>query len=236
MVDAESGSGRARLPDHVDEVSDAGGSAMSEANAPEVDNELLAQIADVLLTLSEVSSGIYRRLQTELPVEHPVGALCHGVNEMIDSLEREKKLNERYQRELEEKLETIERQRLSIRELSTPIIEIWDGVLCLPIVGVMDTTRSAEMTDALLKAVVERSARCAIIDITGIDVMDTSTADHFLRMARAVKLLGADCILTGINPHIARTVVQMGVTLSGIATHRSMRSALQHYIAKSNGR
>ncbi len=196
------------------------------------DGEVLDQIADVLLTLSEVSVGIYKRLNTDLPVEHPVGALYQGVNEMIEALEREKKINETYQRELEEKLQTIERQRLSIRELSTPIIELWDGILCLPIVGVMDTTRSAEMTDALLKAVVERGARCSIIDITGIDVMDTSTADHFLRMAKAVQLLGADCILTGINPHIARTVVQMGVSLSGIATHRSLRAALQHYIAK----
>jgi rsbT co-antagonist protein RsbR len=97
----------------------------------------------------------------------------------------------------------------------------------------MDTTRSAEMTDSLLKTVVERSARCAIIDITGIDVMDTGTADHFIRMAKAVQLLGAECVLTGINPHIARTLVQMGVTLTGITTHRSLRTALQRFVTQT---
>jgi rsbT co-antagonist protein RsbR len=202
---------------------------------PEIDGETLDKIADVLITLSEVSTGIYRPLHTDLPVTHPLGALFQGVNEMVEALQREKETNANYQRELEEKLLTIERQRSSIRELSTPIIEIWDRILCLPIVGVMDTTRSGEMTDALLKAVVDRAARCAIVDITGIDIMDTGTADHFVRMAKSVKLLGADCVLTGINPHIARTLVQMDVQLTGITTYRSLRTALQRYIAKLEG-
>jgi rsbT co-antagonist protein RsbR len=202
---------------------------------PEIDGETLDKIADVLITLSEVSTGIYRQLRTDLPVTHPLGALFQGVNEMVEALQREKQTNANYQRELEEKLLTIERQRSSIRELSTPIIEIWDRILCLPIVGVMDTTRSGEMTDALLKAVVDRAARCAIVDITGIDIMDTGTADHFVRMAKSVKLLGADCVLTGINPHIARTLVQMDVQLTGITTYRSLRTALQRYIAKLEG-
>jgi rsbT co-antagonist protein RsbR len=201
--------------------------------AADLEVEILDKIADVLMTLSEVPLGIYRRLETDLPVSHPVGALFQGVNEMIEALQREKQITASYQRELEEKLQTIERQRSSIRELSTPIIEIWDRILCLPIVGVMDTTRSAEMTDALLKAVVDRAARCAIIDITGIDVMDTGTADHFVRMAKSVKLLGSSCVLTGINPHIARTLVQMDVQLDGITTYRSLRSALQAYIGKN---
>lgn len=203
---------------------------MSTEEPAERYNEVLDKIADVLLTLADVSIGVYRRLETDLPASHPVGALFQGVNQMIDALEREKQLNAAYQQELEEKIATIETQRSSIRELSTPIIELWDGVLCLPIVGVMDTTRSTEMTEALLRTVVERQARCAIIDITGIDVMDTGTADHFIRMAKAVQLLGSECVLTGINPHIARTLVQMGVSLTGINTYRSLRTALQRYI------
>jgi rsbT co-antagonist protein RsbR len=206
---------------------------MSEASLPDLEGEILDKIADVLLALSEVSVGIYKRLSTDLPLSHPVGALFQGVNEMIEALQREKQTNASYQRELEEKLQTIERQRSSIRELSTPIIEIWDRILCLPIVGVMDTTRSGEMTDALLKAVVDRAARCAIIDITGIDIMDTGTADHFVRMAKSVKLLGADCVLTGINPHIARTLVQMDVQLTGITSYRSLRTALQRYVSRA---
>jgi rsbT co-antagonist protein RsbR len=108
---------------------------------------------------------------------------------------------------------------------------VWEGILCLPIVGVMDSGRSADMTDALLRAVVATRARCTIIDITGIEVMDTGTADHFMRMARAVALLGAECTLTGINPHIAQTIVLMGVDLSGIRTHRTLRDALKSYVA-----
>jgi rsbT co-antagonist protein RsbR len=151
---------------------------------------------------------------------------------MIRSLEQEKDRSDTYQKELEEKLATIEKQRIAIQELSTPIMEVWDGVLCLPVVGVMDTARSAEMTESLLNAVVDKKTRCCIIDITGIEVMDTGTADHFMRMARAVGMLGARCVLTGINPHIAQTIVHMGVDLSGIDTHRSLREALQLQVAR----
>src|SRR5262249_59554456 len=100
--------------------------------------------------------------------------------------------------------------------LSTPIIELWEGVICLPVVGIMDTVRSAEMTSSLLQAIVEKKTRYAIIDITGIEVMDTRTVDHFMRMAKSIKLRGAECALTGISPHIAQTVVHMGVNLDEI--------------------
>ncbi|MCA9590122.1 MAG: STAS domain-containing protein [Myxococcales bacterium] len=155
---------------------------------------------------------------------------------MIASLGDEQQRATAYRAELEEKLATIELQRAAIRELSTPIIEVWEGVLCLPVVGVLDSSRSAEMTEALLTAIVEKKARCAIIDITGIQVMDTGTADHFLRMARAVRLLGSNCVLTGIHPNIAQTVVHMGVDLSDIVTHRTLRNALQAYVESSYGK
>jgi rsbT co-antagonist protein RsbR len=99
----------------------------------------------------------------------------------------------------------------------------------------MDTMRSVEMTNSLLQTVVEKKTRCIIIDITGIDVMDTRTVDHFMRMARAVRLLGAQCVITGINPHIAQTVVHMGIDLSNIVTHRTLHEALQKYV-ESSGR
>jgi rsbT co-antagonist protein RsbR len=164
-----------------------------------------------------------------------MASLYSGINEMIASLSAEEERSRAYQAQLEEKLATIEKQRAAIRELSTPILEVWDGVLCLPVVGVMDTVRSAEMTTALLEAVVSNKARCTIIDITGIDVMDTRTVDHFMRMARAVRLLGAECVLTGINPHIAQTVVQMGIDLTNIVTHRTLREALQRYVERRAG-
>jgi rsbT co-antagonist protein RsbR len=202
-----------------------------KTDAPEPTEEKVSEvydkIADILMLLADVASGDFsNRLELNLPDTHPLGALSNGINEMIDSLASEQQRSAEYRRELEEKLATIERQQLAIRELSTPIMEVWDGILCLPIVGIMDTGRSADMTDALLRAVVATRARCAIIDITGIEVMDTGTADHFIRMAKAVQLLGAACVLTGMNPQIAQTVVHMGVDMAGVTTHRSLRDAL----------
>ena len=203
----------------------------TESNLAEL---MLERIADVLLVVADVGNGDYSsRLRSDLPEDHALSTLYTGINQMIDSLAKEQQRSAAYQQELEEKLATIEVQRAAIRELSTPIIEVWEGVLCLPVVGVLDTTRSAEMTEALLGAIVEKRADCAIIDITGIQVMDTGTADHFLRMARAVRLLGAECLLTGINPAIAQTIIHMGVDLSGVITHRTMQNALDHYLQRS---
>ena len=207
---------------------------MSERETDEnLAEQMLERIADILLVVADVGGGDYEtRLKSDLPEDHPLSTLYDGINQMIDSLAAEQQRSAAYQQELEEKLATIEDQRAAIRELSTPIIEVWEGVLCLPVVGVLDSTRSAEMTEALLSAIVAKKAECAIIDVTGIQVMDTGTADHFLRMTRAVRLLGADCLLTGINPAIAQTIIHMGVDLSGVVTHRTMRNALQAYVER----
>ena len=203
-----------------------------ESNTGMSDQQILESVADALLTLANVGFGDYNtQLEVADDDESPLASLYRGINEMIQSLRSEQEKSKAYQSELEEKLETIEKQRAAIRELSTPIMEVWDGVLCLPVVGVMDTMRSVEMTNSLLQTVVEKKTRCIIIDITGIDVMDTRTVDHFMRMARAVRLLGAQCVLTGINPHIAQTVVHMGIDLSNIVTHRTLHEALQKYVA-----
>jgi rsbT co-antagonist protein RsbR len=195
--------------------------------------EVYSKIADILMVLADVATGdLSTRLTSDLPDSHPLGALCIGINEMIDSLADEQRRGAAYRAEIEEKLAMIERQQEAIRELSTPIMEVWDGILCLPIVGIMDTRRSADMTDALLRAVVSARAECAIIDITGIDVMDTGTADHFIRMAKSVRLLGAECVLTGMKPQIAQTVVHMGVDMAGVVTHRSLRDALYQMIRR----
>lgn len=200
------------------------------------DEQILESVADALLTLANVGFGDYStRLEVTTDDTSPLASLYRGINDMIESLSTEQARSKAYQAELEDKLQTIEKQRAAIRELSTPIMEVWDGVLCLPVVGVMDTMRSVEMTNSLLQTVVEKKTRCIIIDITGIDVMDTRTVDHFMRMARAVRLLGAQCVLTGINPHIAQTVVHMGIDLSNIVTHRTLHEALQRYV-ESSGR
>jgi rsbT co-antagonist protein RsbR len=202
----------------------------SKLSNEELATQIRDRLTEVMVVVSDVANGDYStRLKSDLPADHPLTTLFAGINSMVQSLEAEQNRSNQYRQELEEKLSTIEVQRAAIRELSTPIIEVWEGVLCLPVVGVLDSTRSAEMTESLLQAIVEKKADCAIIDITGIQVMDTGTADHFLRMARAVRLLGASCMLSGINPAIAQTIIHMGVDLSGVVTQRTMRHALMHF-------
>jgi rsbT co-antagonist protein RsbR len=193
--------------------------------------QIRERVAEALLTLSAVGFGDTSvQLRVDVKSRHPLEAAFASINELIMAFAAEHEQSGAFRRELEAHLDVIDRQRAAIQELSTPIIELWEGVLCLPVVGVLDTVRSTEMTGVLLQAIVDKKARFAIIDITGIEVMDTRTVDHFMRMARAVRLLGAECALTGINPHIAQTVVQMGLDLADIVTHRSLRDALSHYV------
>ena len=215
-----------------DESIEDGGRA-STAPLPVGTTDLDARVDELARIVSDVARGDYSaRLPTELGEGHALLRLYTGVNEMMEALSAQEQRNFDHHRQLEEKLATIDQQRDAIRELSTPVMEVWEGILCLPVVGLMDSSRSADMTDALLRAVVSTRARCTIIDITGIEVMDTSTADHFIRMAKAVQLLGAACVLTGLNPQIAQTLVHMGVDLEGLVTHRRLRDALQHFVGQ----
>jgi rsbT co-antagonist protein RsbR len=198
--------------------------------------ELEDRITEILLVLSEISSSTFWSRLPELPDDSPFCVLYQGINEMADSLATANANAAQYQQELAKKLATIEHQRTAIRELSTPVIEVWEGVLCLPVVGVMDTARSAEITETLLRAVVDKRARCTIIDVTGIEVMDTATADHFLRMAKAVRLLGADCVVTGVSPAIAQTIVHMDVDLLDVKIHANLRDALAQFLRRTDAR
>ncbi|MCY1061448.1 PAS domain-containing protein [Nannocystis sp. SCPEA4] len=135
------------------------------------------------------------------------------------------------ERELRTKLDLIERQQRVIRELSTPIIEVWEGVLVMPIIGLVDSMRTSEIMDSLLQSIGRMRARFAILDLTGIEVVDTATANHLLAMIRAARLLGAEGILTGIHPGIAQTIVTLGVDLNGFVVHATLRQALSHCLA-----
>ncbi len=138
--------------------------------------------------------------------------------------------------ELERKLEVIDAQRMTIQELSTPIIDVWDDVLALPLVGTIDTRRASELTESLLARVATTNAKTVIVDLTGVEVLDTSTADHLGRLARASSLLGCDCVLTGISPAIARTLVALDVDLGTLRTKRTLRDALSECVAAKTGK
>lgn len=135
-------------------------------------------------------------------------------------------------RELEEKLAMIERQRMAIRDLSTPIIELWDEVVTLPVVGVVDTQRSLEMTERLLQRISETGCRAVIIDVTGVEVIDTMTGNHFIKMIQAAQLLGAYCVVTGMSPIISQTIVSLGIDLGSVKTLRTLKEGLKHCLRK----
>lgn len=128
---------------------------------------------------------------------------------------------------LRETVERLEKQSAALRALSTPIIRVWDEIICLPVVGIVDSQRTADMMESLLAAIVEEKARYAIVDLTGVEVVDTSTAEHLLRLFRAASILGVNGVLCGIRPAVAQTVVTLGVDLSGIHTLRTLEEALR---------
>jgi len=197
------------------------------------EEELKRSIADFFRVLRDVDSGeLSLRVEVPFSEHEPMRALADTVNAIITRLSRIREETQTYQRDIDGQLATIEKQRAAIKDLSTPMIEVWAGVLCVPIVGVIDSSRAADMTSALLSTVVEKTVRFTIIDITGIEAMDTRATDHFLRMARSVRLLGAECVLSGINPNVARSIVHMGIDLSGIGTYRSLRDALKAYVRR----
>lgn len=131
-------------------------------------------------------------------------------------------------RELRVKLGVIQQQANAIAQLSTPIMEIWRDVLLLPIVGTVDTHRSVSVKRALLTTISRTRARCVILDITGVELVDSSTANHLLKVVRASTLMGAHCVLTGLSESVAETLVDLGVDLSEVATLGSLRDGLRH--------
>ena len=138
----------------------------------------------------------------------------------------------RGERELRDRLAQIEAQQRTIRELSTPIVEVWDRVLTLPILGMVDEERASEIMDNLLRAVTATRARFAILDLTGAREIDTATAGHLLGLVGAIRLLGAEGIVTGVHPNVAQTIVDLEVNTRGIVVHASLREALMYCIGK----
>ena len=119
----------------------------------------------------------------------------------------------------------IVRQQQELMELSTPVVTLWDGVLALPVIGTLDSSRTQVVMENLLQRIVETGALIAIIDITGVPTVDTLTAQHLLKTVAAARLMGADCIISGIRPQIAQTIVHLGVDLGTVVTKATLADA-----------
>jgi len=120
----------------------------------------------------------------------------------------------------------INRQQADLLELSTPVIKLWDGVLALPMIGTLDSARTQVVMESLLQRIVETGSEIAIIDITGVFTVDTVVAQHLLKTVTAIRLMGAECIISGIRPQIAQTIVHLGVDLHGVITKANLSDAL----------
>jgi rsbT co-antagonist protein RsbR len=127
----------------------------------------------------------------------------------------------------EHELGLIERQRLTIAELQTPVVQIWDGILVLPIVGSLDTMRAQDMNERLLNKIVETGSEIVILDITGVPVVDTSVSKHLLETVAAARLLGSEVLIVGLSTHTALTLVHLGLDLSGVTTKTTLARGLQ---------
>jgi rsbT co-antagonist protein RsbR len=126
----------------------------------------------------------------------------------------------------------IAHQRLTISELQTPVIEVWQGILALPIVGSVDTARAQEMTEALLERIVATGADIVLLDITGVPVVDTAVARHLLETVAAARLLGADVFIVGLSSRTAMTVVQLGLDLAHVTTRTTLAKGLELAFAR----
>ncbi|MGZ5179983.1 MAG: STAS domain-containing protein [Ramlibacter sp.] len=121
----------------------------------------------------------------------------------------------------------IKRQQQDLLELSTPVIKLWDGVLAVPMIGTLDSSRTQVVMETLLQRIVDTGATLAIIDITGVPTVDTLVAQHLLKTVSAIRLMGAECVISGIRPQIAQTIVHLGIDLEGIASKASLADALE---------
>lgn len=152
-------------------------------------------------------------------------ALIRELSYMADTVDRMSLVMiENYIRSREE---IIRQQRADMLELSTPVIKVWDKILTLPIIGTLDSRRAQMMMEALLQRIVDTGSTVAILDITGVRTMDTLVANHLIKTVTAARLMGARCILTGVSPAIAQTMVQLGIDLSQITTRAQMSDGIK---------
>lgn len=127
----------------------------------------------------------------------------------------------------------IRRAQEDMLELSTPVVKLWDGILALPLIGTLDSARTQVVMETLLEAIVETNSQVAIIDITGVPTVDTVVAQHLLKTVTAARLMGADCIISGIRPQIAQTIVHLGINLLDVTSKATLRDAFALALART---
>jgi rsbT co-antagonist protein RsbR len=175
---------------------------------------------------------LFARIRTELGGDaDTLATVTWSATELFDKLGLY--TTEVYQKSREE---VIKRQQQELLELSTPVVKLWDGILALPMIGTLDSARTQIVMESLLQRIVETGADIAIIDITGVPTVDTLTAQHLLKTVTAARLMGADCIISGIRPQIAQTIVHLGVDLGAVITKATLADAFRRALEMTGQR
>jgi len=157
----------------------------------------------------------------KVPVEYYAVPLYNEEHKVIGGLEFAVDITEQIVYE-----ERLREQSRTIREMSTPTIKLWEGVLVLPVVGVIDTMRAQHMMESMLTKIGETYSKVIILDIQGVAAVDTAVANHLIKITKATKLMGCECILSGISPAVAQTIIQLGIDMESIRTKSTLSDAL----------
>jgi rsbT co-antagonist protein RsbR len=163
---------------------------------------------------------IFDRLRASVKDAHQLGDDIWSATAVLDALALH--TTEVYQKNRED---VIVRQQQEMIELSTPVVTLWEGVLALPLIGTLDSARTQVVMESLLQRIVDSGSTIAILDITGVPTVDTLVAQHLLKTVAAARLMGADCIISGIRPQIAQTIVHLGVDLNTVTTKATLADA-----------
>ncbi|HYC36089.1 MAG TPA: STAS domain-containing protein [Usitatibacter sp.] len=176
--------------------------------------------SDTATLLFALKQPLFRHLREDVKDAGKFADALWRASTVVDSLGLH--ATEMYQKTREQ---VIERQQRELLELSTPVVELWEGILALPLIGTLDSGRTQVVMESLLEKIVESGASIAIIDITGVPTVDTLVAQHLMKTVAAARLMGADCIISGIRPQIAQTIVHLGVDLAQVTTKASLADA-----------
>lgn len=210
---------------------------MSENKEPAKSEE-----KELLAAIDRISSGYFHlRLPGTDPLSEAINELMVRLDNQTEQAQRntlrlceQNDESHKLTLELESRLETIQKQREAIQELSTPVLEVWDGILVMPLIGTVDTQRAQQIMENLLGSVAQNQVDVVILDITGVPVVDTQVGDHLLKTMEAARMLGAQVIVTGMSPSNAQTVVKLGLDVDRINARSTLKAGLKQALRMSS--
>jgi anti-anti-sigma regulatory factor len=164
--------------------------------------------------------------------ESGYGAVDQEAVENLSVAVVEALMRKRIEIEARRSLEELKERDEAIRRLSTPVVETWEGIVMLPLLGVLDSSRAKQLMESVLGYIAKAKVKVVVVDVSGITAIDTKTANHILRMAQAVRLMGSDMIITGMRPDVAITLATLGTDLSGVVTRATLREGLEYAFVK----